>query len=270
MEFLKKDFLDISRNVELALRKIELYSFESIDSTQSEARRHAENGKTAPALFVADTQTAGRGRLGRSFYSPSETGIYMTLLLDVTNDPPAGVCRLTSGAAVAVALAAEDVTGASCKIKWVNDIYVNGRKACGILAQSFFAHEKRYVAIGVGVNLCTSDFPDEISGVACSLTDSTGRGKRAELAVAIACRLFDVYSALCQGDVSYMNEYRGRSAVLGKHVTFTQNGITVEGTAVAVNDDGGLCVKLADGNTVTLNSGEITLRIKENGGFFDE
>lgn len=264
MEFFKEDFLGISEDGELALRGIALSSFGHIDSTQLAARRYAEALGATPALFVADSQSQGRGRLGRSFYSPSDTGIYMTLLIDVTDGPTAGTCRLTSAAAVAVALAAESVTGARCLIKWVNDIYVSGRKACGILAESFFVGERRFVAIGVGVNLCTSDFPQEIARIACSLTDNATRGQRARLTVAIACNLFDLYGALCKGDVSYMDEYRRRSAVLGRRVAFLQNGETREGIAIAVDDGGGLCVKLDDGDTVTLSSGEITLRIKND------
>lgn len=270
MEFFEKDFLGIADSKELFLRGINVFSFELIDSTQQAARRYAQNAQKCPALFIADSQTQGRGRLGRSFYSPFATGIYMTLLLDVTDDAPAGVCRLTSAAAVAVALAAESVTGAQCLIKWVNDIYVHGRKACGILAESFFVLDRRYVAIGVGINLCTSDFPEDISDVACSLTDGASQETRARLALSVACRLYDAYRSLCDGDVSYMDEYRRRSAVIGKQVTFIKNGEAQNGTAVSVDDDGGLCVELEDGRTVTLNSGEITLRIKEDGGCSDE
>ena len=128
----------ISKSEKLKSRGIATVYFSSVDSTNSAARRHAAEGGATPTLFLADSQSAGRGRMGRSFFSPAETGIYMTLLFDVTHDAPTSTVALTSAAAVAVVRAASAVAGADCLIKWVNDVYVGGRKACGILAHVGF------------------------------------------------------------------------------------------------------------------------------------
>lgn len=262
MDYVKEDFLRLCENRELAARGIEAVSFLNVDSTQSAARRHAKAEGHVPVLFVADTQTEGRGRLGRSFYSPSGTGLYMTLMREVTLDEPADVARITSAVAVAVARAAESITGAECKIKWVNDIYVGDRKACGILAESFSVGERRYVAVGIGLNIATADFPEELSQIACSFGDGGRKNVRRELAVAIATAVSDVYEAVRLGDTSYMNEYRERSAVLGKNIIFERDGVKREGHAVAVDDFGRLQV-ISENEMLTLNGGEISVSLKK-------
>lgn len=258
------DFLGIAGDSSLERRNIFLYSFDSVDSTNSLARRMILSGEAkAPALFVADGQTGGRGRMGRSFYSPSDTGIYMTLVFDVTDDMSASVMRMTSAVSVAVTDAIERVTGRSVGIKWVNDLYLDGKKICGILAESFFSGERRYAAVGVGINLSTKDFPEELTGIAGSLTDDGESPFRRELTLAVCCEIFDIYEKIKQGDLSYMEEYRRRSIVLGKRVDLTVDGVTRSGVAVFVDDEGALCVRCDDGRERKLCSGEISLRISE-------
>ncbi len=258
-----KDIFDIADSQILKTRGIAPVCFSEVDSTNSAARRYAAEGGAAPALFVADTQSAGRGRMGRTFFSPAETGIYMTLLFDVTDDAPTSAVAMTSAAAVAVACAAERLTGAECAIKWVNDVYVSGRKACGILAEAFAFGDRRYACVGVGINLATADFPEELRGIAGSLCKEPSQRQRYELTVAVAAELFDIYGRVRKGDRSYMAEYRRRSMVLGKMVTFTRNGISDGGLAVSINDDGGLVVEKDDGTSTVLSSGEITLRVNK-------
>lgn len=260
----KLDFLGIEGDNSLDRRNICIYSFDSVDSTNSLARRMAMSGEAkAPALIIADGQTGGRGRMGRSFYSPSDTGIYMTLLFDVTEDISASVMRMTSAVSVAVSVAIENVTGRRVGIKWVNDLYLDGRKICGILAESFLSGNRRYAAVGVGINLCTKDFPEELAGIAGSLTDKKENLLRRELALATCCEIFDIYEKIRQGDISYLQEYRRRSVVLGKRVNFVADGVTSTGVALSVGDDGALCVRCDDGSERYLCSGEITLRISE-------
>lgn len=239
------------------------FFYKTLDSTNTEARRYAMGGGSVPALFCADSQTAGRGRMGRSFYSPSGTGIYLSLLLEVTDDAPASVVKITSAAAVAVGRVIQRLTDKHTSIKWVNDIYLNGRKVCGILAESFFSDRKRFVVIGVGINLSTSDFPEELTGVAGSLGVDASEGLKQKMAVQICTELCGVYELIKQGDCSYMQEYRERSAVLGKRVTFTENGVSRQGVALSVDDSGGLEIACDGGERITLNSGEIKLRLTE-------
>ncbi len=257
------DFLKINGAAELSRRKISCRSYECIDSTNSEARRYAESGGDGNVLFLADRQSAGRGRTGKSFYSPQGSGIYLTLLLDITDAPPASVVALTGAAAVAVAKACESVCGVSCGIKWVNDIYVGGKKVCGILAESFEAHGRRFAALGVGINLSTGAFPDEIKHIAGSLTAVHKVAQRRALALEVSVRVFDIYERLRDGNFSYMESYRERSLVLGKQITFWQNGAERHGMAMSVKDSGELEVRLPDGGTALLASGEISLRVED-------
>ena len=256
----------IINSSKLKSRGITPIYFDTIDSTSSAARRYAIDGDVAaPALFVADSQSSGRGRLGRSFYSPASTGIYETLLFDVTGDSATSLSLVTSAVAVAVSNAILDITQVDCRIKWVNDVYVAGRKACGILAESFFVDNRQMLAIGVGVNLGTKSFPTELEGIATSLCDSFSESLRASLCCQIAANIFDIYEQIKAGDRSFMDEYRRRSAVLGKQITFTQNGITQSGTATEINDEGHLSVTLDDQSHVILSSGEISVRLQNTG-----
>ncbi len=255
------DFLGICDDCALADRQISVYSFGQVDSTNSLAKRMITSSEAvAPALLVADTQTGGRGRMGRSFFSPSGTGIYMSLALDVTDYDISSVTRMTSAAAVAVCCAIEKTVGAEPLIKWVNDLYLDGKKVCGILAESFFAGDRRFVVIGIGINLSTEDFPEDIKNIAGSLGKETSF--RRELTVAAATELFDLLARVKGGDTSYMEEYRRRSCVLGKSVDLTADGVTLTGVAVAVENDGALRVLLSDGSERLLSSGEISLRLR--------
>ena len=267
MEHMTEDFLGISGSDALLSRGVELYSFLSINSTQEAAKKHALANGTAPALFIANSQSEGRGRLGRSFFSPLGTGIYMTLLLDITGRAMADTACVTSACAVAVARAIERVTVKDCKIKWVNDIYSDGLKVCGIITQTFCVSDRQLLAIGIGVNVSTESFPTELEGIAGSLSVGCEDTLRARLALDIFGSVFDICRELFEkSDFSYIDEYRKRSCVIGREVAFTRNGDTREGIAEGIDDEGGLIVKCKDG-VVTLRSGEITLRLNDKGGY---
>ena len=199
--------------------------------------------------------------MGRSFFSPKETGIYLSLLLK-TDASLSDPITATTAAAVAVRQAILRVTGISAGIKWVNDLYVGGKKVCGILAEAFFLGDARYLIVGVGVNLSTTDFPEELMNVAGALL-SEPTDLRDTLAAEIALRL---YQALTQGDPAEMLEdYRKHSIVLGHRITYTQNGTLCEGIAEEINEFGHLLVRHDDGAKALLSSGEISLRIKNEG-----
>ena len=260
----RNDFLKIHGHASLLERGISLYSFDNINSTNSFARELFASGEgKAPALVVADSQSEGKGRMGRSFYSPSGTGIYMTLVLDVTDCDARSTVKITSASAVAVSRAIERITGKRVGIKWVNDLYLDQKKVCGILAESFVADGKRYVMVGVGINLSTKCFPTELSGIAGSLEASVEKEVRRELVLAACCEILDTYTALCGGDVSYMGEYRERSVVIGRRIRFMSGERTGEGVAVSIDDSGALKVLCDGGVEISLCSGEITIRLSE-------
>ena len=232
--------------------------YDTIDSTSTEARRRAESGGDTPALILAEHQSAGRGRMGRGFYSPAHTGLYMTALFEAT-ESLVDTVFLTTAASVSVAKAIDKLTGTRTEIKWVNDIYLGGKKICGILCESYAAFSKRYVAVGVGVNLSTEDFPEELVGIADSLRPD--RDIKYELAAEIFGGL---YRAYLYGDKREMIEYyKERSFVLGKRVVFCENGVSACGVACDVDELGRLSIRLDDGNMKLLSSGEISLRTRE-------
>ena len=245
----------------LKSKEIKVCVLDSVDSTNNEARRMAERGDEAPALIIANSQSAGRGRMGRSFYSPSRTGLYMSLLLGARADIADNV-RLTTAAAVAVCRSIDEICGKASGIKWVNDVYLDGRKICGILCESFSVSAGgRFAVVGIGLNLHTESFPKELADKAASLFPE-GDG-RAVFAASITDKLYGFYREPDAENI--MEYYRGRSLVLGKKIIFTENGKAVEGFAEDVDDFGGLGVRLRDGSLRRLSGGEISLRLGDKG-----
>ena len=241
----------------MSLKDTSVYFFDEIDSTNSEARRRLLSGLALPALFIARRQTAGRGRRGRSFYS--EGGLYMTLAL-----PPQSAfdaVPITACAASATAMAIEELCGVKTGIKWVNDIFVSGKKVCGILAEAVTDPETGKalgLIIGVGVNL-NNAIPEELEGIACSIICPDLSPET--LAKAITDKMLAAFS----NKQAYMAYYRTHSMVLGQKVRYIQNDVTYDAVALDIDDMGGLKVLHPDGTTQTLTSGEVTLRIKTDG-----
>ncbi len=231
--------------------------FTLTESTNREARLYVEHGEYRehlPVLFIADTQSAGRGRMGRSFYSPADTGLYMTLLLEA---PEREIfSHLTALAAVAASDAIAELYGIGVSIKWVNDLYLYGRKVAGILAESFTEHMRRFVALGIGINLSTTSFPEDISDKAGALCVGADVYRKRELAVNICQRLL----RSCVGDTrEEMQKYRERSCVIGRQIRFVQGGEEKHGKAAGIEDDGSLAVLLDGGEKILLSTGEISV-----------
>lgn len=229
-------------------------------STNTDARALiAEFPDADTILRTADIQTGGRGRQGKSFVSP-EGGLYMTLVLK-TDAPLESVVNVTSCAAVAVSRALAKF-GADCGIKWVNDLYLNGGKLVGILVESvndYTAMRSEYAIIGVGVNVRRNIFPDGIHAV--TLQDAGFDVDAAELCAEIVRELLKIRENAFDFSL-YADEYRRRSIVIGRDVMFSRNSTTMYGTAEAIDERGGLVVRIGE-ERCTLDSGEITLRIQE-------
>ncbi|MBQ7375560.1 MAG: biotin--[Clostridia bacterium] len=245
-------------------REIKIIEYGIIDSTNLQARRLIEGASGAeiqPTVLLADGQTAGRGRLGRSFYSPTDTGLYASLILESPSSLDK-LLSLTALAAVAASEAIEAAFGINVGIKWVNDLYYNERKIAGILAESCISGTKRYIILGIGINLSTESFPDDILLKAGSLgvTKVTAKEKR-ELATDLFARLLDLLD--CDDTSGAMNIYRARSTVIGKRVSFLQNGTENTATALGVTDLGALTVRLDSGETLELSSGEISIFVQK-------
>ncbi len=218
------------------------------------------------ALLIAKSQTEGRGRFDRRFYSPKDSGIYMSLLLRPALDA-ACFPLLTPLAGVAVAEAVEAVSGKRAGIKWVNDIYLDGKKLSGILAEGGFSPIP-YVVIGIGINAYTpKDLPKELKGTVTSVFgEREGEDKREALLCELLDRFFTYYRAL--PDTSFMESYRRRSILIGKrvwvHNAAFDTAKTKEGRAalcLGIDDGGALLVRYEDGSEAALSAGEVTLSL---------
>ena len=242
--------------------KSELWACYESESTNKDARAHYERGGCAPAIFIADGQTAGRGRRGRSFVSPHGAGIYMSLL--ITNAGELGsFTSVTAFAAVAVARAIERVCGLRVDIKWVNDIYYKGKKLGGILTEGALSSDMRtasYVIVGIGINVLRSDLPDEVAEIASSIEDMTGvRVDRGLLIAEIAAELErGIDNPSAQATVE---EYRRRSFLVGREVTVHKLGGSYSARVVGIGDDMSLKLLLPDGSEEDLITGEVSVRV---------
>jgi BirA family biotin operon repressor/biotin-[acetyl-CoA-carboxylase] ligase len=205
-------------------------------------------------------QTSGRGRLGRSFYSPERTGLYFTVTIPL-NFPLEDITLLTPAAAVAVHRILSKLTDKKLSIKWVNDIYCENKKICGILAEALTdtkTNKLAAVAVGIGINLSTKDFPDDISDIASSL--SIENADKNKIAADIANELFAFAENISARE--FIPEYRASSCVTGKNIYFIQGEQKQNARALDIDEDGGLVVLLESGETTTLRGGEISVRIK--------
>ncbi len=228
--------------------------FDEIDSTNTEAKRMILDGFSGDALLVAHSQTAGRGRMGRSFYSPTGTGAYFSIL-HTLNTPVCDAVAITSAASVAVMRAIRTLTGIQTEIKWVNDLYYNKKKICGILTEATSAGDSTHVIVGIGINLDTADFPEELAGIAGSLgAQIDASALIAEVYRQIACYLQNPNSR------EWLSDYRTYSCVLGRRVAWREAGVTRIGIAESIDEDGALLVRDGKGELVRLHTGEISLR----------
>ena len=231
-----------------------------IDSTNNRAKALALEGKRNLCV-VADRQTGGRGRMGRQFFSPEGSGLYFSLLISPTVKGEDGAL-LTTFAAVAVAEVLEELTGKETAIKWVNDVYMNGKKICGILTEGSVDYETgrfAYAVIGIGINLGKTAFPEELAFIASDVERETGVSlSRDTVLQALLAKFERMEEALETG--AFMETYRKKCFVLGKDVTVTRGNERFPAKALDVNARGELVVE-ADGRIMTLPSGEVSVRM---------
>ncbi len=240
-----------------------IQSFDELPSTNLLLKELAAQGAPEGTVITARTQSAGRGRLGRSFFSP-DGGLYLSLLLRPAS-LDFSVTLITTAAAVAMAEAVEEVLPelAPVDIKWVNDLYRRGRKICGILAEGQSDGTAHAVVLGVGLNLCepAGGFPEEIRGKAAAclseaLSDEDLIVLRHKLTKAFLGR-FDAFYGQFPG-TSYLDGYRKRLFLLGKEVSYCENGLMHRAAVAGVADDGGLLL-IENGQEKKLTAGEVSL-----------
>ncbi|MGN0371999.1 MAG: biotin--[acetyl-CoA-carboxylase] ligase [Enterocloster sp.] len=237
--------------------------FDETDSTNIQARKLAEEGAPHGTLVVADCQTAGKGRRGRSWVSPHGTGIWMSMVLrpDIS---PSHASMLTLVAGMAVVRGIREAAGLEPMIKWPNDAVLEGRKICGILTEMSTEDDMiRYVVTGIGINVNTEDFPEELTATATSLKLQAGKNVRRSPVIAAAAAAFegyyDIFLKTC--DMSgLMEDYNRILANRGRQVCVLDPRGSYEGTALGIDREGSLLVQREDGGIVPVISGEVSVR----------
>lgn len=239
-------------------RKMDI--FKSIDSTNNFAKSLAQLGAVNGHTIIAEQQTAGKGRMGKKFYAPNNQGIYLSVIVR----PQLSVeyaLMITSCAAVAVAEAIEKVSGLRCGIKWVNDLYSNGKKLCGILTEAAIGVEQgglEYAVIGIGINVSNTSFPKELEDIATSIRAETGKNvNRSQLVAEILNRLEVRLGDICTKE--FLDDYRKRSIIIGKCIIITRNDVSETVQCVDIDNLGKLVVRRDNGEEVALSTATITL-----------
>ena len=239
------------------------YHYDTLDSTNTQCKRLAAEGAMS-AVVTADCQTAGRGRMGRSFQSPPGLGLYLSVLWRAglrTDTLP----MITPLAAVAVCRAVESVCALHCGIKWPNDLVLGGRKVCGILTESAFRPDGTpdWVVVGIGVNVSqtAADFSPDVAAMATSLRTESGREvSRDALALTLVGELKDLHDRILPDPGLWREEYCARCVNVGQRVRLECGGKVRDAAAEGIDPYYGLAVRYDDGTSETLRGGEVSVR----------
>jgi len=242
-------------------KEIPIKVYKSINSTNTEAKLMIMNNAVHGTVILSEEQLSGKGRMGRNFYSPSESGIYMSVILKPKLNMSDSVL-ITTAAAVAVSLAIEKVTGVITQIKWVNDIYLNDKKICGILTEAVTDMESgtiNSVVVGIGLNVKTESFPENIEYAAGSILKmDDNKFIRNQLSAEIINNVLSILNDI--PNRKFIEIYKERSMILGERVRYCKDNQWFEGYAQDIDSNGALIVFHDDGHKEILNSGEITVR----------
>ena len=241
----------------------QLRILDQVDSTNEEVKRLAQRGAEHGLAVLAETQTKGKGRLGRGWVGDKLTGIWLSVLLRPKLAPrEIGPITLVVGLAVCKTIRA--VAGCDALLKWPNDVVIGRKKVCGILSEMQAEMDRvDYVVVGIGINVNTHAFPPELAHKATSLCLETGKEfARSELVCRLLLELEQAYDSFEQHgfDARLLQEYTAVCASLHRPVTVQRGGKTLSGEAVGVNEEGELLVKDAQGKILVVSSGEVTVQ----------
>ncbi|MBQ7387377.1 MAG: biotin--[Clostridia bacterium] len=246
----------------LGMSSPKIVYYDMTDSTNTRAREYArDTDRREPVVFVADGQTAGRGRRGRSFFSESGAGIYVSFLVYPTSRG-ASATNITAYAAVSLARAVCGCSRVSPLIKWVNDLYINDKKLAGILAECEMSSdgEISHLVLGMGINVYKTELPDEISSIATSIEDASGEKISRE--ILLARIIFEFLSNLSDaGSDEVYEEYKSRLFVLGREITVVRMGERYRARAVSLTREFSLVTESENYGRECLYSGEISTEI---------
>lgn len=241
--------------------KVNFIIKDEVTSTNDELDLLAKNGADEIAVMLSESQTLGKGRMGRSFHSPKGSGIYMSILLR-PSFLPEDCNLLTPMTAVAAVKAIEEVLSVKADIKWVNDIYINGKKVAGILTRASFSSASKtdYVIVGIGINLTVpkGGFHEEIKNIAGALKDEVSHPERDRLVGVFLRKFLSYYKSM--PEVAFYEEYRKRLLYVGEKITVREKESFYTATVLGVNESLQLEVLTLDGKKKTLYTEEITIR----------
>ena len=253
----------IRRKIGALSKDLPIIVYKTIDSTNTQAKLSAENGQYKDAVFIASEQTAGRGRLGRSFISEGGKGLYLSILLGGPFAPDFAV-SFTTYMAVIAARCIERLTGTNPKIKWVNDIYLSGKKLAGILTEGKADESGEalsYAVVGIGINLLKQEFDNEVKSIATTLEDECGKKVDVNvLAAMIVKEFFENLPLLLAGTKEIAAEYKSRSFLIGERVNVIKPTETYEAFVTDITDKCELVLELPDGSHKILSTGEVSVR----------
>lgn len=260
-ELISKEGISLYLNKDFS--NVDIYIYKTTSSTNEVAKKLALSGAKHGTVVISEEQTQGKGRMGRSFYSPANTGIYMSIILRPTLTAMDSVL-ITTSSSVAICDAIHKVTGIECQIKWINDIYINNKKIGGILTEASTNFESGtidYLILGIGINFNNpkDNFPDDLKEIADSLYNGNSNGiNRNILCAEILNNILSIIPKI--KDYNFISEYKKRSIILNQEIMYTSGGIYSKGRAIDINNDGSLVIKHDDGSIKILNSGEISIR----------
>ena len=254
---------EIEKNLTELRGKLNIEVKNTVTSTNAVLKEMALKGAEEGTVLAASEQTAGRGRFARKFFSPSDSGIYMSILLRPTLSCEKAV-NITTAAAVAVAESVEELTGRKTGIKWVNDVQIENRKISKILTEAAINVESGtldYAILGIGLNAYVPDggFPDEISGIAGAIFDERKSGQRARLAALVLEKFFGYYEKT--GSADCLEAYRKRCIVPGREITVISVDGSKPATALEIDENYRLHVIYPDKRQEFLSSGEISIKL---------
>ena len=242
-----------------------LYWYNTIDSTNTQGKRLAQDGAPHGTVLIAGSQMGGRGRLGRRFSSPDKMGVYLSVVLR-PNCAPDALMHLTCAAAVATCKAVEAVAKLSPSVKWTNDLIYGKKKLGGILTELSLNGKTGlvdYAVVGIGINCLqkAEDFPPELREIATSIGQlSEQTCSPAKLSAALTESLYQMDQMLLTQKAQLMADYRSRCMTLGKKISIVRGDAVEHATALDLDEDGGLIVQFADGRVQTVRSGEVSVR----------
>ena len=252
----------INEFLSVGLKSAQIELFEEISSTNTYLKEKGAE-REEMSVAVASKQTAGKGRLGRSFYSPQESGVYFSVLLKPTLAIDKAIL-ITTAAAVAVTRALELLGQKNSKIKWVNDVFVNNKKVCGILTESVINLEAKaldFAVLGVGINLLEpkNGFPEEISSIAGAAFTEQKPFLKERFIAEFLNEFYKIYVKLDEAE--FMQEYKDKCFCIGKEISVISGDTVRQGTAISVDENARLLVKFSDDSKEFISSGEISIKI---------